>query len=71
MSKFLLPFTEIRKPSRVFSPGAMLISTFALAIFVSIQSQPIIVFTILLLVLLGGSIARTRWGRVISLAAKF
>ena len=71
MSKFLLPFTEIQKTSRLFSPPALLISAFALAIFVSIQNEPIIVFTILLLVLFGGTIAKTSWGRVISLAAKF
>lgn len=70
MSKFLLPFLEGRKSRDLFSATGMLVSSFFLAALVSIQNSIINVLFVLGLVVIGGIVARTRWGTVLSLISK-
>ncbi len=70
MSKFLLPFSEGRTSRSLFSSTGMLVSSFFLAAFVSIQNSLIYVLFILGIVVMGGIVARTRWGTVLSLISK-
>jgi len=71
MATFLLPFHEGRTNLRRFSPTAVLLFAFGIGVFVAIQSNPIVVLAILLMIFLGGSIVNTRWRVVLSLAARF
>ncbi len=54
-----------------FSPTSILISTFAVALMIAIQMNPMVVLAAIFMVLIGGLIAGTRWRTVLSLAAKF
>lgn len=71
MATFLLPFVEGRANLQRFSPTAVLLSAVGLGIFIALQSNPFAVLFILLMIFLGGIIARTRWRVVLRLAAKF
>ncbi len=71
MATFLLPFSEGRANLQRFSPTAVLLSAIGLGVFVAIQADPFVVLTTLLLIFMGGLIARTRWRVVLSLAARF
>jgi cobalt/nickel transport system permease protein len=71
MGKFLLPFNEGRISLVKFSPTSILISSFVMAIILSIQTEITLLVGLLGLILLVGSIAKTRWRVVLSLAARF
>jgi energy-coupling factor transporter transmembrane protein EcfT len=71
MAKFLLPFREGRVNLQRFSPTAVLLFAFGVGVFVAIQSNPLAVLAILLMIFLGGTIVHTRWSVVLSLAARF
>ena len=49
----------------------MLMSAIAFAIVLSIQTDPFVVFILILVIAFSGTIARTRWKMVFSLAARF
>jgi cobalt/nickel transport system permease protein len=69
--KFLLPFREGRLSRTPFSPPGMFLGALVVSILVAIQYSVSIVGLLLVLILLGGVMAGTRWRRVISIAAKF
>jgi len=69
--KFLLPFDEGQQSRGLFSSTGMLVTAVVLAVFISLQNSLAVTFTIIGLVLIGGWLSGTRWGRVLSLAAKF
>lgn len=71
MGKFLLPFREGRHTTITFSPTAILIASFIMGVILAIQIQVLILFSLLILILLIGTISRTRWRDVLSLAARF
>ncbi len=71
MSDFLLPFVEGRKSAGAFSSKAMIIASFGTAILVSMQTSLHILFCLALMIVVGGTVSRTRWKSVFSLAAKF
>ncbi len=71
MATFLLPFREGKTDLHRFSPTAVFLSALGVGIVVAIQVNPLMVLSILVMVLLGGVIARTRWRVVLSLAARF
>ena len=71
MPTFLLPFREGRENLQRFSPTAVLLFTIGIGVFVAMQSNPVIVLSILLMIFLGGTIVNTRWKVVLSLAARF
>ncbi len=71
MATFLLPFNEGRANLQRFSPTAVLLFALGLGVFVAIQSNPIVVLSILVMIFLGGFVAKTRWRVVLSLAARF
>ncbi|MCF2136006.1 MAG: energy-coupling factor transporter transmembrane protein EcfT [Candidatus Thorarchaeota archaeon] len=71
MSKFLLPFAEGQIQASVFSPAAMLVAAVVTGALISVQGSPTIVATLLLFIFIGGSLVRTRWRVVLSLAARF
>ena len=71
MSKFLLPFLEGRSSPSFFSPTAILLSAIAFAIVISIQTNPFAVLILLLVIVFSGTLTRTRWRMVLSLAARF
>ena len=71
MATFLLPFSEGRANLQRFSPTAVLLSAIGLGVFVAIQANPFVVLATLIMVFLGGFIARTRWRVVLSLGARF
>jgi energy-coupling factor transporter transmembrane protein EcfT len=54
-----------------FSPTAVFLSAIGVGIVIAIQVNPFTVLSILILILLGGVIARTRWRVVLSLVARF
>ncbi len=54
-----------------FSAASILISTFAVALMIAVQTNPPIVLAAIIMVLLAGLVAGTRWRTVLSLAAKF
>jgi cobalt/nickel transport system permease protein len=69
--KFLLPFDEGKQSRGFFSSTGMIVTAIALAILISLQSSLAVVITIIGLVLVTGWFSGTRWGSVLSLAAKF
>ncbi|MHA2058257.1 MAG: energy-coupling factor ABC transporter permease [Candidatus Thorarchaeota archaeon] len=69
--KFLLPFDEGKQSRGLFSSTGMIVAAIALAILISLQSSIAVVVMIISLVLVTGWFSGTRWGRVLSLAAKF
>ncbi|TET08884.1 MAG: hypothetical protein E3J86_09735 [Candidatus Thorarchaeota archaeon] len=69
--KFLLPFDEGQQTRGLFSSTGMIVTAVALAILISLQTSLVVILTIIGLVLITGWISGTRWGRVLSLAAKF
>ena len=71
MATFLLPFREGKTNLHRFSPTAVFLSALGVGIVVAIQVNPLMVLSILVMVLLGGVIARTRWRVVLSLVARF
>lgn len=71
MGKFLLPFIEGRTSKGRFSPTSIFISAFILAILLSIQTSLLSLLGLIGLILFIGTIARTRWRIVLSLAGKF
>jgi energy-coupling factor transporter transmembrane protein EcfT len=71
MAKFLLPFREGRVNLQWFSSTAVLLFALGIGVFVAIQSNPFVVLSLLLMILFGGIITRTRWKVVLSLAARF
>ncbi|MFW9844972.1 MAG: energy-coupling factor transporter transmembrane component T family protein, partial [Candidatus Thorarchaeota archaeon] len=71
MGKFLLPFNEGRTNLVKFSPTSILVSAFAMGIILSIQTEIILLLSLLGLIILVASIAGTRWRVVLSLAARF
>ncbi|MCK4821015.1 hypothetical protein KA005_34940, partial [bacterium] len=71
MATFLLPFREGTANLQRFSPTAVFLSAIGVGIVVAIQVNPLMVLSILIMILLGGVIARTRWRVVLSLVARF
>ncbi|MHA1928156.1 MAG: energy-coupling factor transporter transmembrane component T family protein [Candidatus Thorarchaeota archaeon] len=71
MASFLLPFREGRINLKHISPTAMLLSALAVGVIISLQTNPLIVATLLIFILFGGAITGTRWRTVLSLVAKF
>jgi energy-coupling factor transporter transmembrane protein EcfT len=71
MTKFLLPFQQDDMKTGPFSSTSILISTFAVALMIAVQADPLVVLAAIFMVLLTGLIAGTRWRTVLSLAAKF
>ncbi|MGY5859613.1 MAG: energy-coupling factor transporter transmembrane component T [Candidatus Thorarchaeota archaeon] len=71
MPKFLLPFNEGRTSAIRFSSTSILVSSFITGILLSIQTQIIVLLGLIGLIAFIGSIARTRWSVVFSLAARF
>lgn len=71
MGIFLLPFREGQGVLDRFSPTAIFVSAVGVGVITAIQTDVYVVVTILLTVLLGATIARTRWRLVLSLVAKF
>ena len=71
MGKFLLPFNEGRIATTRFSPTSIFVSAFITAILLSIQTDLVPLLGLICCIFLIGSIARTRWKIVISLAARF
>ncbi|MHA2395153.1 MAG: energy-coupling factor ABC transporter permease [Candidatus Thorarchaeota archaeon] len=69
--KFLLPFDEGKQSRGLFSSTGMIVTAVALAILISLQSSLAVVLMIISLVLVAGWFSGTRWGSVLSLAAKF
>ncbi len=69
--KFLLPFDEGQQTRGLFSSTGMIMTAVALAILISLQTSLTVILIIIGLVLITGWISGTRWGRVLSLAAKF
>ncbi len=71
MGNFLLPFREGRVSNGRFSPTSIFVSSIFMGILLSIQTQLMILLGLIGLVLLLGTLARTRWRVVMSLAARF
>jgi len=71
LGTFLLPFIEGRTSNGRFSPTSIFVSSFIVAIILSIQTSLLTLFGLIGMILLVGTIARTRWRAVISLAARF
>ncbi len=71
MGKFLLPFREGRHTSITFSPTAILIASFIMGVILAVQTQVLILFSLIILILIIGTVTRTRWRVVLSLAARF
>ncbi|TFG35008.1 hypothetical protein EU527_00740 [Candidatus Thorarchaeota archaeon] len=71
MGKFLLPFIEGRISNERFSPTSIFVSAFIMAILLSIQITLLYLLGLIGLILIFGTIARTRWKVVLSLAARF
>ncbi|TFH06721.1 MAG: hypothetical protein E4H14_10185 [Candidatus Thorarchaeota archaeon] len=71
MGKFLLPFIEGRTSSGRFSPTSIFVTSFILAVLLSIQTEILSLLGLIGLILVIGSIARTRWRIVLRLAARF
>jgi cobalt/nickel transport system permease protein len=71
MATFLLPFREGADNLDNFSPSAILLSAIGAAVVTAVQQNPIVVLCIICLILIGGTMARTRWTVVLLLAAKF
>jgi cobalt/nickel transport system permease protein len=69
--KFLLPFDEGKQSRGLFSSTGMIVTAVALAVLISLQSSLAVVLTIIGLVFVTGWFSGTRWGSVLSLAAKF
>ncbi len=70
MAKFVLPFIEGGSDSGSFSPTAMLVTALAFAVIVSVQTSSAITMVLIAVVLFGGTLARTQWRSVFSLATK-
>ncbi|MGY5879600.1 MAG: hypothetical protein RTV31_05085, partial [Candidatus Thorarchaeota archaeon] len=71
MGKFLLPFKEGRASDSRFSPTSIFVSSIFMGILLSLQTELMILLGLIGLVLLFGTLARTRWRVVLSLAARF
>ena len=71
MATFLMPFREGRGSLQRLSPTAMFLSALSVGIVVALQTNILLVLSILLMILIGGALARTRWRVVLSLVAKF
>jgi energy-coupling factor transporter transmembrane protein EcfT len=71
MGKFLLPFREGRHTTIIFSPTAIVVTSFIMGVIMAIQTQILLVLSLIILILFIGTIARTRWRAVLSLAARF
>ncbi len=71
MSNFLLPFREGRVSNSRFSPTSIFVSSIFMGILLSLQTQLMLLLGLIGLVLLFGTLARTRWRVVMSLAARF
>ena len=71
MGKFLLPFKEGRSSDSRFSPTSIFASSIIMGILLSIQTQLMTLLGLIGLVLFFGTLARTRWRVVFSLAARF
>ncbi len=71
MGKFLLPFIEGRTSQGRFSPTSIFISSFIMAIILSIQTEILNLLGLIGLIVIIGVAARTRWRVVLSLAARF
>ncbi len=69
--KFLLPFQDGKTSPTYFSSAGMILTAIALAVIISLQSSLSVLLVIITLTLFVGGVFGTRWGRVISLAAKF
>jgi energy-coupling factor transporter transmembrane protein EcfT len=71
MGKFLLPFLEGRHTTTIFSPTSILVASFVMGVILALQTQVLMVLSLIILILLIGTIARTRWRVVLSLSARF
>lgn len=69
--KFLLPFAEGKRSSAPFSPAGILVTSLAMAVLITIQSNILVLGTIIMLTLIAGGMAGTNWSRAIGMAAKF
>ncbi len=71
MARFLLPLREGRTEPGPFSPAALFVSAVVAAVVVNLVTEPMVVLSLFFLVLIGGTVARTRWRAVLGLAARF
>jgi energy-coupling factor transport system permease protein len=71
MGMFLLPFREGRHANITFSPTAIVIAAFIMGVIFAIQTQVLVVLTLIILIFFIGTAARTKWRVVLSLAARF
>jgi len=71
MGKFLLPFREGFHAVRAFSPTSIVVTSFAMGVVLSVQTQVPILLLLVGLILLIGAVAGTRWRTVLSFAARF
>jgi cobalt/nickel transport system permease protein len=69
--KFLLPFAEGKRSSAPFSPAGILVTSIAMAVLITIQSNILTIGIIIMLILTTGVMSGTNWRRAISMAAKF
>jgi len=71
VGKFLLPFVEGHARETMFSPTAMLVSSVVVGVLVSVQTDLLVLVCLTAVVICGGTLARTRWRAVWSLAGRF
>jgi cobalt/nickel transport system permease protein len=71
MATFLLPFREGAGNLDNFSSTGIFLSAIGAAVVTAVQQDPIVVLCIICLILIGGTVAHTRWKVVLLLAAKF
>jgi len=71
MGKFLLPFSEGHRTLIRFSPTSIIVSSFIMGVILSVQTQVLILLSLIGLIFLIGTVARTRWRVVLSMAARF
>lgn len=71
MGKFLLPFHEGRCSVRKFSPTSIIVTSFIMGVLMSIQTQVLVLLSMIGLVFLIGTFAGTSWRPVLSLATRF
>jgi energy-coupling factor transport system permease protein len=71
MAKFLLPFIEGRRTLTTFSPTSIIVASFVMGVILSTQTQILALLSLIGLIFLIGTSARTRWRVVLSMATKF
>jgi energy-coupling factor transport system permease protein len=71
MGKFLLPFREGRHTINSFSPTSMVAASFIMGVILAVQTEVLSLISLIIFILLIGTITMTRWRIVFSLAARF